>query len=106
MNDLLSKTFTPGKGSNYYVDLKLESMDNLELGDMAATDPNSNLAIFFEEVGGIKDEMEQVQQLLSKLQGAHEESKTIHKAQAMKTLRERMDHDVDEVLKKAKSMKA
>eukprot|EP00249_Psilotum_nudum_P018502 c26840_g1_i1 orf=646-1581(-) len=106
MNDLLSRTFTPGKGSSYYVDLKMEGMHNLEMEGMGAMDPHSNLAIFFEEVGEIKGEMEKVKQLLSKLQDAHEESKTIHKAQAMKTLRERMDQDVEEVLKKAKSMKA
>lgn len=73
---------------------------------MAAMDPEKNLTPFFSEVSLIKAEMEQIRQLLLKLKEANEESKTITKAQAMKSLRERMDRDVVQILKKAKIIKA
>ncbi|KAJ7561988.1 hypothetical protein O6H91_03G051300 [Diphasiastrum complanatum] len=49
--------------------------------------------------------MDKIKELLKKLQDANEEGKSIHKSQAMKDLRVRMDKDVDEVLKTAKSLK-
>eukprot|EP00249_Psilotum_nudum_P029002 c39099_g1_i1 orf=231-1163(+) len=104
MNDLLSHPLAMGRGTNY-VDLKRETMRDLELGDVKDTNTQKNLAAFFEEVVVVSNEMEKVKQLLSRLQGANEESKSIHKAQAMKALRVRMDQDAEEVLKKAKSIK-
>lgn len=97
MNDLLSRSFSREKGS-----FDLESGGDME---MAAMDGEKNLTPFFSEVSLIKGEMEQIKQLLLKLKEAHEESKTIHKAQAMKSLRERMDRDVVQILKKAKFIK-
>lgn len=97
MNDLLSRSFSREKGS-----FDLESGGDME---MAAMDAEKNLTPFFSEVSLIKGEMEQIKQLLLKLKEAHEESKTIHKAQAMKSLRERMDRDVVQILKKAKFIK-
>ncbi|KAH9315907.1 hypothetical protein KI387_024534 [Taxus chinensis] len=95
MNDLLSKSFSREKDNSY------ESID-IEMGGM---DPEKNLAPFFSEVGFMKTEMEQIKQLLVKLKEANEESKTVHKAQAMKALRERMQKDVEQVLRKAKFIK-
>ena len=91
MNDLLSRSFSREKGS-----FDLESGGDME---------EKNLTPFFSKVSLIKGEMEQIKQLLLKLKEAHEESKTIHKAQAMKSLRERMDRDVVQILKKAKFIK-
>lgn len=98
MNDLLSRTFSREKGT-----FDIESGGGTE---MAAMDPEKNLTPFFSEVSLIKAEMEQIRQLLLKLKEANEESKTITKAQAMKSLRERMDRDVVQILKKAKIIKA
>lgn len=56
--------------------------------------------MFFQEVSGVKKEMEKVKELLGRLQGAHEESKRTHCAQTMKEVHERMDGDVQEVLLK------
>ncbi|TJX43432.1 hypothetical protein E8P77_30330, partial [Soehngenia saccharolytica] len=95
MNDLLSRSFEREKDESY------ESID-LEMAEM---DPEKNLAPFFSEVGFIKGEMEQIKQLLIKLKEANEESKIIHKAQAMKALKERMEKDVEQVLRKAKVLK-
>lgn len=106
MNDLLSKTFSRRSS---YVDLHHHELD-LESAaaphtEMAAFNTEKNLRQFFEEVGVVKDEMEKVRGLLLRLQSANEESKTITKAQAMKVLRDRMDKDVDEVLRKARLIK-
>jgi len=53
----------------------------------------------------VKNEMESVEGLSRKLQASHEESKTIHNAKTIKNLRDRMDKDVETVLKKAKLIK-
>lgn len=104
MNDLLAKSFVnPMKGAGEYVDLKKDAARDVEMG-LGGQD--MSLAAFFEEVSSVKTEMEKVRELLGRLQGAHEESKRAHKAQDMKDLRERMDSDVGEVLRKAKAIKA
>lgn len=103
MNDLLTKSF-----SNYG-NFKQEAMRDLEAGpevEMTNNDNDKNLGQFFEQVGGIKQDMEAMQELFGKLQRANEESKTVHKAQSMKGLRDRMDKDMVEVLKKAKLVKS
>ncbi|KAI5059412.1 hypothetical protein GOP47_0025731 [Adiantum capillus-veneris] len=109
MQNLLSKKFS-SLGGKTYVDLKKDSMD-LEGGFQtemtgAGFDNAGNLNRFFEEVRELKDEMEKVSLLLSELQRANEESKTVTRAQAMKALRERMDKKVGEILKKVKFIKA
>lgn len=74
--------------------------------EMANNSNDKNLGQFFEQVDSIKRDMEAMKELFGKLQRANEESKTVHKAQAMKGLRDRMDKDVVEVLKKAKLVKS
>ena len=44
--------------------------------------------------------------MYKRLQSANEESKTAHDARAVKALRSRMDADVEQVLKRAKGVKA
>ncbi|XP_002991810.2 syntaxin-132 [Selaginella moellendorffii] len=80
---------------------------DLEAGQQRQPEHGSDklLGRFFDEVGKIKSDMERLKMLLGKLQAAHEESKTIHKAKAMKALRQRMDKDIEEVLVKAKLIK-
>uniref|UniRef100_A0A0D6R0A8 t-SNARE coiled-coil homology domain-containing protein n=1 Tax=Araucaria cunninghamii TaxID=56994 RepID=A0A0D6R0A8_ARACU len=94
MNDLLSRSFSRGEDNSF------EFGGDLEMGET-----DKNLAPFFSEVGVMKAEMEQMKQLLLQLSEANEDSKTIHKAEAMKALRARMDHDVEQVLKKSKVIK-
>ncbi|OAE27092.1 hypothetical protein AXG93_4278s1110 [Marchantia polymorpha subsp. ruderalis] len=101
MNDLLQKTYSGGRG---YLNMR----DVEKLGgemEMQGIDPEKNLASFFDEVNVIKTDMERIKSLLAKLQDSNEESKTIHKVQAMKALRDRMDKDLAEVSKVARSVK-
>eukprot|EP00250_Pteridium_aquilinum_P017231 c23516_g1_i1 orf=606-1532(-) len=102
MNDLLPKSLVKGGGAGDYVDLKKDAARDLEMG---LGGEQQSLAMFFEEVSGVKKEMEKVKELLGRLQGAHEESKRAHQAQTMKDVRERMDGDVREVLLKARAIK-
>lgn len=107
MNDLLSKSFSIAKARNY-VDLKRESFRDVELGnetELTKMEAEKNMKTFFDEVDSIKNEMAQIKQLLLKLQDGNEESKTIHKAAAMKALRDRMDKDIESVSKFARSIK-
>ncbi len=84
MNELMS-----------YVDLKKSNLQDVEMGqEMGNVDAEKNLAHFFEEVEQIKGEMERVKELLVKLQDTNDECKTVHRAQTMKTLRDRMDKDI------------
>ncbi|KAJ7297418.1 hypothetical protein O6H91_19G074800 [Diphasiastrum complanatum] len=104
MNDLLSRSF-----SGSYTDLKKDASRNLEGGigsEMTGFDNEKNFGRFFQEVEDIKREMGKIKQLLVRLEDANEESKTAHKAQTMNALRDRMDADVVQVLKTAKSIKA
>jgi syntaxin 1B/2/3 len=96
MNDLLSKAFSRSRDGG-----------DPESGavEMQGLDSSGYLAPFFEEVNVIENDMERVKQLLEKLQDANEEGKTITKAAAMKALRDRMEQDVREVTKIAKSIK-
>ncbi|EFJ22470.1 hypothetical protein SELMODRAFT_151097 [Selaginella moellendorffii] len=104
MNDLMSRSFS---GPRSYVDLRHDR--DLEAGgetEMTVVDSERNLALFLEEANEIQAKMKSVEGLLARLQQANEESKSIHKAQAVKAIRQRMDKDVEQVLKLAKSIKA
>ena len=74
------------------------------------TKPNQtmdhSLTLFFGEVDTVKTEMQKVRELLARLQASHEETKKAHRAGAMKEIRERMEEDVGEVLRKVKSIKS
>lgn len=107
MNNLLNNSL--GKARNY-VDLKKDARrGDIELGEAPMGDGGGgevDMTQFFDEVGVIKGDMEKVKQLLEKVKAANDESRTVHKAQAMKALRSRMDADIAQVTKLAKSMKA
>ncbi|KAL5216699.1 hypothetical protein ABZP36_008100, partial [Zizania latifolia] len=65
-----------------------------------------NLDQFFDDIEGVKDDMRGLEGLHRRLQSVHEESKTAHDACAVKSLRGRMDADVEQVLRRAKAVKA
>ncbi|KAK9052013.1 hypothetical protein SSX86_028641 [Deinandra increscens subsp. villosa] len=94
MNDLLSRSFSGGRTGD------------IEMGN-AASDSGSgeNLDKFFQSVNAIKEQLKALDQLNTRLQSSNEESKTLHKANAIKTLRTKMDNDVALSLKKAKLIK-
>ncbi|KAK9079245.1 hypothetical protein SSX86_000915 [Deinandra increscens subsp. villosa] len=95
MNDLLSTFNSPQRRS--YAD------GDIEIGKRSA---EIELDEFFKNVQHIEIEFEKLHRLLKKLQDAHEESKSVTKAAAMKAIKQRMENDVDEVGKIARLIKA
>ncbi|KAK9068538.1 hypothetical protein SSX86_012653 [Deinandra increscens subsp. villosa] len=94
MNDLLSRSFSGGRTGD------------IEMGNAAAdSGSGENLDKFFQSVDAIKEELKALEQLHNRLQSSNEESKTLHKANSIKTLRTKMDNDVALSLKKAKLIK-
>ncbi|XP_073309123.1 syntaxin-132-like [Primulina huaijiensis] len=100
MNDLLSDSFViPQDQNNRNADIEMgmqRSNNSEELG----------LENFFKQVQEIEKQYEKLNTLLRKLQDAHEESKAITKAANMKAIKQRMEKDVDEVGKIARSIKS
>ncbi|KAF8074291.1 hypothetical protein N665_1115s0007 [Sinapis alba] len=89
MNDLL-------KGSSEF------SRDRSNRSDIESAHGPGNsgdlgLAGFFKKVGEIDKQYEKLEMHLKKLQAAHEETKAVTKGPAMKSIKQRMERDVDEV---------
>jgi len=117
MNDLLSKSFGK-KSSRNYVGLKRDAFrrDDDNGVETPTTGGEREMEVlgaggrdttqFFQEVGEMKTEMERIKEFLTKIQGMNEESKMLHQAQAMSVLRDRMDADIAQVTKIARSLKA
>ncbi|KAF5443943.1 hypothetical protein F2P56_036457 [Juglans regia] len=105
MNDLMTKSFLS------YVELKKQAMKDLdaepdiEMGKLNPTD-EQNLSLFFEEVAGIKADMEEITNLLLNLQDLNEETKSTHSAKVVRGLRDRINSDMVTILRKAKNIKA
>ncbi|XP_011034432.1 PREDICTED: syntaxin-related protein KNOLLE-like [Populus euphratica] len=107
MNDLMTKSFMS------YVDLKKEAMKDLEAGPdpvvemaNASNTMESNLGMFLEEAENVKKEMGSIREILDQLQEANEESKTLHKPEALKSLRNKINTGIVTVQKKARSIKS
>ncbi|KAL5704626.1 hypothetical protein ACHQM5_023024 [Ranunculus cassubicifolius] len=107
MNDLMTKSFVS------YVDLKKEAMKDLEAGpepysvemtNAAHLEPN--LVQFLEEAENVKIEMASIRDILGRLQDANEESKSLHKPEPLKALRNRINGDILTVLKKARAIRS
>ncbi|XP_012834079.1 PREDICTED: syntaxin-112-like [Erythranthe guttata] len=105
MNDLMTNSFQS------YVELKkqahidLEHERDLELGQQQ-TDDEENLSHFFQEVETIKNEMQDIANLLLDLKTLNEETKSTYRAKILRGLRDRMDSDMVAVLRKAKTVKS
>ncbi|KAL0350355.1 UNVERIFIED_CONTAM: syntaxin [Sesamum radiatum] len=104
MNDLMTKSFLN------YVELKkqeqfrIEEWRDLELGKLSHKDED-NLSQFFQEVEVIKNNMQEITDLLTDLQNLNEETKSTYSAKILRGLRDRMDSDMVAVLRKAKIVK-
>lgn len=100
MNNLLTDSFELPRGqSSREGDIEIgvqPPMHSSELG----------MEGFFKQVQEIGKDNEKLSKLLKKLQEANEESKSVTKASAMKTIKNRMDKDIDEVLKIARITKS
>lgn len=100
MNDLLTDSFElPRMGASK------DALD-LEAGTSVTTNTSDlGMEDFFKQVKDIEKLMEKLNKQLQKLQDAHEESKSVTKASAMKAIKQRMEKDVDEVGKIARNIK-
>ncbi|XP_015578825.2 syntaxin-132 [Ricinus communis] len=96
MNDLLSESFEIPRGQG-------SRGGDIEMGMNSG---DLGLENFFKKVQGIEKENEKLDRLLKKLQDAHEETKAVTRAPAMRAIRQRMDKDVDEVGKIARTVKS
>ncbi|KAG6393388.1 hypothetical protein SASPL_147629 [Salvia splendens] len=98
MNDLMTKSFTS------YVDLKKEAMADLEMG--VTTHIDTNLTSFLEEAEQVKQEMASIRDTLARLQSSHEEGKSLHNPDALKSLRASVNADILSVLKRARAIRS
>ncbi|KAF8099031.1 hypothetical protein N665_0254s0032 [Sinapis alba] len=87
MNDLLKGSFELPRGES-------SRQGDVELGEQGG---DQGLEDFFKKVQDIDKQYEKLNKLLKKLQAAHEESKAVTKAPAMKAIKKKMEKDVDEV---------
>lgn len=109
MNDLMTKSFTN------YVDLKKEAVKDVDLEaggvQMSTTTSSSSamdsdLSSFLEEAEKVKQEIASVRDILGRLEQSNEESKSLHKSETLKSLRDRINADIVAVLKKARSVRS
>ncbi|OWM63542.1 syntaxin-related protein KNOLLE [Punica granatum] len=108
MNDLMTKSFMS------YVDLKKATMkeekdleaglDGLEMGSCGGP-MDSDMGLFLQEAEKVKEEMGVIRDILGRLQQLNEESKTLHKPEALKSLRTQINADVVAVLKRARAIR-
>ncbi|KAL3527118.1 hypothetical protein ACH5RR_011774 [Cinchona calisaya] len=105
MNDLMTKSFLSyvELKKQAQMDLEAEKDIDIEKGQLSNSD---NLSQFFQEVETIKDDMEEITNLLIDLQVLNEETKTTHSSKILRGIRDRMDSDMVAVLRKAKIVKA
>jgi len=100
MNDLLADSVELPRMGAYRDALDLEAGTSV-----TANTSDLGMEDFFKQVKEIEKLMEKLNKQLQKLQDAHEESKSVTKASAMKAIKQRMEKDVDEVGKIARNIK-
>ncbi|KAL8104983.1 syntaxin-related protein KNOLLE-like [Apium graveolens] len=105
MNDLMTNSWES------YKNLKKEAFKDLEAGldddmEMSKTSKmDQNLTSFLSEAEAVKTEMNTIREILNQLQQSSEESKLLHKPEALKSIRNKINSNIVLVLKKAKSIR-
>ncbi|KMT11631.1 hypothetical protein BVRB_5g109450 [Beta vulgaris subsp. vulgaris] len=99
MNNLLSDSFEIPRGES-------SRGGDLEMGVNLQNSGELGLQNFSKKVQEVDKQYDKINELLRKLQDAHEESKAVTKASAMKAIKKRMEKDVDEVQKIARLIKS
>ncbi|KAL7141813.1 hypothetical protein ABFS83_08G079000 [Erythranthe nasuta] len=105
MNDLMTNSFQSYVELKKQANIDLEHERDLELGQHQ-TDEEENLSHFFQEVETIKNEMQDIANLLLDLKILNDEAKSTYRAKILRGLRDRMDSDMVAVLRKAKTVKS
>nr|PNR57377.1 hypothetical protein PHYPA_004371 [Physcomitrium patens] len=82
-----------------------EKEEDLEAGPSPVPEAGQDLSLFFQEVNDIKSSMAEIRKRFQKLQNTNEESKSVTKAANMTALKEKMEHDLDEISKVAQGLK-
>ena len=104
MNDLMTQSFTS------YVDLKKAAMKDIDLEagfeTVSSDTDNGDMGLFLEEAEKVKLEMGSIREILGKLQQANEETKSAHKPETLKSLRQTINGNIVTVLKKARSIRS
>ncbi|KAL1806459.1 hypothetical protein ACET3Z_029527 [Daucus carota] len=105
MNDLMTKSWES------YKNLKKEAFKDLEAAldndiEMSKTTKmDQNLTSFLSEAEIVKEEMNTIREILNQLQQSSEESKSLHKPEDLKSIRNKINSNIVLVLKKAKSIR-
>ncbi|KAK6918884.1 Syntaxin, N-terminal domain [Dillenia turbinata] len=101
MNDLLTDSFVG--------DAKAHSSRERDV-EMGTQFPRSNsdvgMEAFNKQIQEVEKLLDKLSDFLKKLKAANEESKTVTKASSMKAIKKRMEKDIDEVQKIARTIKA
>ncbi|VAH29422.1 unnamed protein product [Triticum turgidum subsp. durum] len=93
-------------GDSFEMDAKPPKERDIEMGRQNSKDKSDyGLEDFFKEVKEIEMLLDKMSNIVQKLQEANEESKSATKASAMKAIKGRMEKDIDEVGKIARSIK-
>ncbi|KAK4762153.1 hypothetical protein SAY87_030037 [Trapa incisa] len=100
MNDLFSSSFSRFRSEDHQPP---PPHGNVEMTSPAGA--GINLDKFFEDVESVKEDLKELERLHQRLQSAHEQSKMLHNAKAVKDLRATMEADVTTALKNAKVIK-
>ncbi|XWS62776.1 hypothetical protein CRYUN_Cryun06bG0039800 [Craigia yunnanensis] len=83
----------------------IEAEADLEIGQFDTTD-EENLSKFFEDVTLIKNDMEEISNLLLDLQDLKQEAKTTHSAKVLRGIRDRINSDMITILRNARNIKS
>ncbi|XVE93645.1 hypothetical protein REPUB_Repub01dG0212000 [Reevesia pubescens] len=108
MNDLMTKSILS------YVELKEQAMkdieaeeaNDLEMGQHDPSDREQNLSNFFEDVTLIKNDIEEIANLLLDLQHLKKEACNTHSAKVLRGIRDRINSDMVTILRKARNIKS
>ncbi|XP_074570060.1 syntaxin-132-like [Curcuma longa] len=99
MNNLLTDSFELARDG-------ASGFGDIEMGRQVSTNSSEQgFEGFFTQVQDIEKQIDKLSKLLKNLQDANAESKTVLEASAMKELKHRMEKDIDEVLRVARSVK-
>ncbi|KAG6486698.1 syntaxin-132-like [Zingiber officinale] len=100
MNNLLTDSFELARDG-------ASGFGDIEMGrQVSVNSSEQGFEGFFTQVQDVEKQIDKLSQLLKNLQDANAESKTVLQAAAMKELKHRMDKDIDEVLRVARSVKS